>query len=52
MNTGQWLGNVFNETIDEPTLSSYPSIALNIARNNAQDSEVVKNVVKPKYQQI
>lgn len=48
MNTGQWLGNVFNETIDEPTLSSYPSIALNIARNNAQDSEVVKNVVKPK----
>jgi hypothetical protein len=35
MNTGQWLGNVFNETIDEPTLSSYPSIALNIARNNA-----------------
>lgn len=48
MNTGQWLGNVFNEITDEPTLSSYPSIALNIARNNAQDSEVVKNVVKPK----
>nr|DAH51602.1 MAG TPA: hypothetical protein [Caudoviricetes sp.] len=48
MNTGQWLNNVFNDLLDEPTLNSFPSIALNIARNNAHDPEIVKNVVKPK----
>lgn len=52
MNTGQWLGTVFNEELDEPTLNKYPSIALNIARNNASDSEIVKNIVKPKSSQF
>lgn len=48
MNAGQWLGTVFNESLDEPMLNSFPSIALNIARNNAHDPEIVKNIMKPK----
>ena len=48
MNTGQWLDTVFNEQLDNPTLNSFPSIAINIARNNAGDPEIVKNIIKPK----
>ena len=48
MNTGQWLETVFNESLDEPTLNAFPSIALNIARNNAHDPEIVKNIMQPK----
>lgn len=48
MNAGSWLSEVLTEDLDMPLLGSYPSIALNIARNNAMDGDIVKNIVKPR----
>lgn len=48
MNTGYLSEAVFDETLDNPELNSFPSIALNIARNNAHDPEIVKNIEMPK----
>lgn len=47
MNNGSWLNNILSD-IDEPTLSKYTSLAMIIARNNAHDHEIVKNVTRPK----
>lgn len=47
MNEGSWLNNILSD-IDEPTLSKYTSLAMIIARNNAHDYEIVKNVTRPK----
>ena len=48
MNYGNYGNNLFDEDLDNPQLSSFPSVAITIARNNAQDSEIVKNIVRPK----
>lgn len=48
MNNGNYGDNLFDENLDNPELNSFPSVAITIARNNAQDSEIVKNIVRPK----
>lgn len=48
MNAGSWLDEVLMEDLDMPQMGSYPSLALNIARNNVMDGDIVKNVVKPR----
>lgn len=48
MNVGEDPEAVIDEQLDQPKLGSFPSIALSIARNNAHDSELVKNIIRPK----
>lgn len=48
MNQGQWLDSVLDTDLDIPSLNKFSSIAMIIARNNATDGEIIKNVERPR----
>lgn len=48
MSIGEDPEAVIDEYMDQSKLGSFPSIALSVARNNAHDPELVKNIIRPK----